>query len=65
MQLTIPAIVAASFFATFAFAPAIAGVAERFAREQSATVKIELPAKQTLACAPAVKIVAALRGKDC
>ena len=64
MQLTIPTIAAATFLATLAFAPAIAGVAERFAHEPSA-VKIELPAKQALTCAPAGKIVAALRGKNC
>jgi acetaldehyde dehydrogenase (acetylating) len=64
MQLTIPTIAAATFLATLAFAPAIASVAERFT-QPSATVKIEMPTKQALTCAPAVKIVTALRGKNC
>ncbi len=67
MRLTIPtiAIMTASFAATLAFAPAIASVAEQFVRDQSQTVKISLPAKQELKCAPLAKILAALRGTEC
>lgn len=62
MQLTIPAmgIIAAVFLATFAFAPAIANVAQ-----PSEPAKIELSAKAQLQCSPAAKIIAALRGMEC
>lgn len=67
MRLTIPtiAIAAASFAATLAFAPAIASVAEQFARDQSETVSENLPAKEVLGCPPVAKILAALRGSEC
>ena len=63
MHLTIPAmgIIAAAFLATFAFAPAIASVAEPVSKP----AKIELSAQAELQCSPAARIVAALRGTEC
>ena len=64
---TIPtiAIAAATFAATFTFAPVIAGVVEQLSFEQAAVVQVSAPAKEDLVCPPVAKIVAALRGEDC
>jgi hypothetical protein len=60
------AIVASTFMATFAFAPAIAHVVSHFSQDHTRIAEVSAPAKQDAECrSPVAKIVAALSHKEC